>query len=562
MIANLLIIAFVLGMAYIWSVYGLFSAFLQLILVICAGSIALAVWEPLTVGFLLGRMPAYAWGVGLLGPFILALVILRVACDGLVRGNVHFPRLVSGIGGGVCGLLSGILIAGLAWIGLSFLPLKPTLGGAQNYQVSLNGMVVPTESGGLWFRVDKMAAGFFSGLSGSAFGTSKPLHLYQPDLAWQAGVYRLHTDANASYVARPTGVDVTAVYAQPAPIQGLDIAVADAFGPDVNTGEYQLVVVDTVWSRDPGTYDGDSALRIAPSQVRLVAFQGPARDPRPVLVPPRGYAVITDFQTKARTFHPLTTDQADARTNQQSETFAFVFLVPADAEVKYALLRHLRVDLPAVERDPEQFAVALGTPLAPADTQTAADTQPAEQKPPAPGTFRGEFVQEIALTNALPHMFNRNNASALRYAPDSTAIESGDATVTGRAGGLARNTRVDSIYVPSHQAAVRVRISADTARGIFGQALNTARSAAGVWLTDERGQQHRPIAWVLHQGGDTQIVHVDLNKPIQSANELPTSQMAPGHALYLYFALPRPTRITSYQIGDKTESIEPPIEAQ
>lgn len=561
MIANLLIIAFILGMAYIWSVYGLFSAFLQLILVIAAGSIALAVWEPLVLGFLIKRMPAFAWGVGLMGPFIISLVILRVVCDVVVRQNVHFPRLVSALGGGVCGLLSGILIAGIAWIGLSFMPLKPAIGGALNYQATLNGTVQPTDSGGLWFRVDKMAVGFFGGLSNGAFGTSKPLALYQPDLAWQAGVYRLHTDPYASAVARPSGVDVSAVHVQAAPVPSLDSAIADAFGPESANANNQFVVLDTEWKRDPGTYDSDSAVRIAPSQILLVGFAGSSRDPEPVLYAPRGYSRVVNFETGERTFHPLDNDQADARTNQQTETFGFVFLIPANVEIKYALIRHLRVDLPAIDREADTFALALGKAPAPVDTETETATTETPAEPARTGGFQSDYVQAIELTNALPSAFNRNNASALRYVPESTLIESGDASVSGRAGGLAKNTRVDAIFIPDHSVALRMKVSASTVRGIFGQALNTARSAAGVWLTDERGQHHQPIAFVLEQG-NTQVVHVDLNQPIQSANQLPTAQMGANDTLYLYFSLPRPTRINGYQIGDKSEAIDPPIEAK
>src|SRR5690606_19780494 len=142
-----------------------------------------------------------------------------------------------------------------------------------------------------------------------------------------------------------------------------------------------------------------------------------------------------------------------------------------------------------------------GAPAAPVEVAEvdAAPAQPAQ--PPAAGAFRGQYAEEIIESNKLPTAFNRNNASALRYHPESTSIESGDSVVTGRAGGLASRTRVDSIYIPPHQVAIRMKVTADSVRGILGQALNTARSAGGVWITDDRGQQHRPIAYALHKGG-------------------------------------------------------------
>ena len=194
-IVNLLIICFILGMAYLWSVYGLFSAFLQLIVVIAAGSFTLAIWETVAIDLgLLDRMGQPGWGVALLGPFVLTLILMRVVCDVLVRQNAHYPRLVQSIGGAVCGTMSAILIVGFAWIGISFLPLGPDVMGIQPYSIPNPGQVADNDDGGrLWFAYDHMAAGFFNGLSGGAFATRHPLHLYQPQLAKQAETFRLHT---------------------------------------------------------------------------------------------------------------------------------------------------------------------------------------------------------------------------------------------------------------------------------------------------------------------------------------------------------------------------------
>ena len=52
-ITNLVIILFVLAMIYMGTVQGLFSSFLHLMVVIAAGALAFAVWEPLTLGLLM-----------------------------------------------------------------------------------------------------------------------------------------------------------------------------------------------------------------------------------------------------------------------------------------------------------------------------------------------------------------------------------------------------------------------------------------------------------------------------------------------------------------------------
>ena len=63
-IFNILVIGSVLLIAYWWANEGLFSSFLHLICVITAGTIALAVWEPISMAMLKGGgFDNYIWGV-------------------------------------------------------------------------------------------------------------------------------------------------------------------------------------------------------------------------------------------------------------------------------------------------------------------------------------------------------------------------------------------------------------------------------------------------------------------------------------------------------------------
>ena len=49
MLLNILVIVFILGMAYWWGIQGFFSGLLHCAVVITAGALALAIWEPLSV---------------------------------------------------------------------------------------------------------------------------------------------------------------------------------------------------------------------------------------------------------------------------------------------------------------------------------------------------------------------------------------------------------------------------------------------------------------------------------------------------------------------------------
>lgn len=220
-ILNIVIVLFLLGMAAIWSTYGLFSALLNFVAVVAAGVIALALWEPMSY-WLLGRMPAYAHGVGLLAPFIIALLLLRGLIDRLCRNNVHVPRLADQIGGGAVGLATGVLAMGLFLIGANYLPLARDAFGWEPYNIQ-NNKLVEGDEGNLWLGVHEWSGSFFSAISGGSMRpiSGPPLAEARPDLAKRAIAYRLPEDTNQSRSAHPDNIEVTGLYAVSATEAGI-----------------------------------------------------------------------------------------------------------------------------------------------------------------------------------------------------------------------------------------------------------------------------------------------------------------------------------------------------
>ena len=130
-IFNVLCILIVLVIAYWWANQGLFSAIIHLLCVITAGALALAFWERLTVGLLLrgSWFDAYAWGIALVGVFVLALFVLRLATNKLVPSNVDLPQWAN-LGFGLpVGAVSGVLTIGILLLGLGFVHSQRTILG-------------------------------------------------------------------------------------------------------------------------------------------------------------------------------------------------------------------------------------------------------------------------------------------------------------------------------------------------------------------------------------------------------------------------------------------------
>lgn len=218
---NIIIVIFLLGMAFLWATYGLFSGLLQLLAVILSGVIALALWEPLAF-WLLGRMPAYAHGVGLLAPFALSLIITRALFDKLIKMNIHVPRIADQAGGGAMGVLAGVLAFGMLINGANYMPIARGALGWEPVNIQGNELVANEESN-LWLNVHKWSGSFFETLSSGAMspGQDKALAVVRPNFAERAIAYRAPIDSNQMKSAHPDNVKVAGLYAVPATVDGV-----------------------------------------------------------------------------------------------------------------------------------------------------------------------------------------------------------------------------------------------------------------------------------------------------------------------------------------------------
>ncbi|MHC4827944.1 MAG: hypothetical protein ACYTEY_15425, partial [Planctomycetota bacterium] len=164
-IFNILCIAMVLLIAYWWANQGLFSAIIHLLCVITAGALALAFWEPLTVGLLLrgGWFDGYAWSFSLVGVFVLALFLLRLATNKLVPGNVDLPRWANLTFGFPVGACSGVLTIGILLIGMGFAQSKRSIMGFVGEGRNSSSTIVRVNT--MWVPFHELADGFYGWLS-------------------------------------------------------------------------------------------------------------------------------------------------------------------------------------------------------------------------------------------------------------------------------------------------------------------------------------------------------------------------------------------------------------
>jgi len=572
MTMNFLITGFILAMAYWWGLQGLFSAFLQLLVIICAGTLAFACWEPMAVGLLMDRMPWFAWGLGLMAPFVLWMVLLRGVLEFLAPRNMYFSDLVNRIGGGVCGLLAGALVAGFILIGIGFLPLPGKILGYQPYVVQ-NGRVEVNPNSGLWFNVDRAAGRFFSGLSYGAFAPwgrpGQSLALYAPEITRQAALFRMHPDPNATPVARPGTIELTGVHMRDTPVGAMRETLAAAMGEAVSQVGHRVVVVDTRWTTDlPGTFDEDGTLRVAPTQVRLVAWTGSPGRRRAVLHEPAGFSEEV-FGSEQRLFRPVTGDLAsmvpgDAMlvTANQEVVAGWVFVIPEDQEPRFLLARRSRLPLePDTTATDAELRTALGvleSTYASALEQMAGQTGDGDPGDPEEGEA-ADIVAEADLTDALPRRISKNLTASFRYGEDDAStkiIEGRDVVEIPRGIRLSRQTTVDGVYAPSHRAVIRLELGRTAARRYIGASAVGAQQYQQIRIEDSRQQMWKPVGYVLQHSRRRQRIVVEPGGELGQASAYPVAEMRHGETLYLYFSLPRGVTARKFHVGQAWQTLD------
>ncbi|MEM9419408.1 MAG: hypothetical protein AAGA25_10215 [Planctomycetota bacterium] len=564
MIINLIIIVFVIAMAVMWSTYGLFSALLHLLVVIVSGALAFAFWELWVSKVFIGFMPAYAWGVGLVLPFAVFLIVLRQVLDNLVGGNMQFPRLVNQLVGGAVGACSGILTAGITIIGVGFLPLPSNIAGWGPYEVNTVGDVVPTAEGGkLWLKVDSMTANFFNRLSVGAFATSTPLAYYQPDIAKAAVVHRLAKwyDVNQSLVISPDTVSVKE--------EGLVLYTDDRV-PGIGGGANaylegrrniaagdKLIMVQTTWSKGDGaaTYDTDSILRVPPTQVRLLVDtgQGPWESLAPI-----GFS--RPDPNGVMQFYAINNSSIFASAaGKPSLDINWLFSLSDRAKPTYVMLRNTRFELPeAKQLDGGDFAPLVGALADPTSVNVGNSAPKATASKGSttittdPVGYATHKIIGIEATNALPAKVSKNKAQGLSYSKEDGDAEvlSGDAIVNKGAGGGGNS--VDRVAVSDSLSALRVQIAKFTPTSI-GAAQSTVQP---IRLVTVSGDEYFPFAYALKMSDGRQRIRVEKTDALTSNTDLPLNEMKDGDELYVYWRMERGVTIESYQIGTAIQSID------
>ena len=306
MILTTIIIVLVLTIAFFHYTQGFFSATISAMLAIISAVLAFSLHERIVESFLGGRFSDTAHGITLAVLFAVIYLVLRVAFDAMVPGNVRFPVIVDKVGGAAMGLIAGIFAGGIVAIVAQYMPLMPSVAGYSRYAVDTRTVVVPAEATGRrsldseeWDKLkgekpgqfepadrqsmiipmDDIVVGTVNHLSeGGSLAWDKPLSAAHPDFLQELFAQRLGVQTKANRVATKDAVAKDVELFRADSLQRRDHEYKELRDRPLDTTPLRptpnqvLLVVRVMFGR--GASDSDGLVKFSPAMVRLVTRQG------------------------------------------------------------------------------------------------------------------------------------------------------------------------------------------------------------------------------------------------------------------------------------------------
>lgn len=528
MFMNLISVAIILGLGYLWVTRGFFSALLHLGCVLAAGAIAFAFWEPASL-FLLSKTPDSgfltflgdaAWGLGLALPFVISLALLRLATDKLAPANIIVEDTIDSVGGGICGALIGVITAGMFVLSVSFLRVPANFMGYQPVQMVEQGNFQIQQK--LWIPVDRLTSGLYNHLSQNTLASSTPLAYYYPDLASVAGTQRMSEGNGANRnnikpdafevvtrftVGKGAGLSPEEIFADQFDARVQQIKTLD--GDSLSTGSY---IEGFLINFKAGAKEKFGKVVVSKGQLRLVAHNaaGDAETLYPI-------SVISQASTGERTFGRFRFDGEFYVASVGGATeapMAFEFAIPAGYEPTSLYVRNIRHELSDADTVRE-FSDASARDLAVQTGDMLRGNRTQSLNLQFATTIDGTNPRGVGIDTG-PRMSNRvvlqkGNTSGLEINDDNEIVNGeglfapGD--VSGR--GLDRALRVDEFYISGDTNIVQVQVTGDPTE--FPASFFSTTAAAELRtdvppvIVDANGQAYNAVGFIYQDNNKVQI---------------------------------------------------------
>lgn len=529
---SLLCLAVALAVATKVSTQGAFGAFLMLVLTICCAAAAYGTHEWIAVNFVAPNWrPDYALSVALGVVFGISLLILRLIFDRVIRRACLVPALVDKVGGGVFGLLTGFVMAGVLATCVQMIPFhNGSFLGFSRVQIvdqkdRNNRDVQPASRDAaeseLMLSPDRFAAGLASVLSGGIFSGENDFYQHHPNLMQTIG-WVAAADLEVSRFAPPGSVSIVRTslipYVYKMTPGDESQSTLDTYEPEPPLAghDYRMIRVRL----SPEARDAHRSHFFTLRQFRLVGTAGHGENLRQyhaVALQQRDANDVTNRHIRSKKtrnkFWPVIDDAYAPRSGNQNEV-EIVFELPADFDphfLEYKREARARVSF----KNAEKIAETMPTPSRPppgvtgrsqGDSLTTAAAPTAPAAPPATGRRssrgrrRGGRTRAVTATSGGSHFGDdlpvvMQSYQALKNADISRGVmAAGHLIGEFDAQGNGSQAAVRKFDVPRDKRLLHLRTQGLQSRSTLGKALSQAvQTAQNYFVTDDQGQRYKII---------------------------------------------------------------------
>lgn len=178
MLFSLVIALMVILLTAFWTYQGAFNAAVMFFLSVVSCVLAFGFYEPLH-GLWAGTIND---GIGpplaFMLIFLASLLGLKLLADKVIPSPVRLNVILDRVGGGVCGLFTGLVVVGSALTAIQMLPLGGSVFGFERVRAAEGGV----KTSNFWFNPDGFTVGLAGMLSNGRFGGGARLSEVKPDL--------------------------------------------------------------------------------------------------------------------------------------------------------------------------------------------------------------------------------------------------------------------------------------------------------------------------------------------------------------------------------------------
>ncbi len=209
MVLSVLATIAILAIAFYNTTQGLFSSMIMTLLTVLCAAFALGFYEPMAAKFYPDHAP-YALAMCLMVLFAGLLFALRLGLDIILRPDVIYHIWVDRVAGGLFGLITGIIIVGVATVALQLLPLRQAVFGYRPYDETLQRRqrLGP-------FYPDEFTLSMVSMLSRGTLGAGNDFAANHRDFALRTFCYRNRAGRETDNACPPDSVKVVGVWQLP-----------------------------------------------------------------------------------------------------------------------------------------------------------------------------------------------------------------------------------------------------------------------------------------------------------------------------------------------------------